>query len=150
MAETQGAIEASHFPLTVSRQRWRVRSELLIVAGLIAVVGWLVAIPLAMVVWGTFRDAAPGLPGSFTFNNFVRAYFNVGLLQAIQNSLIFAGGASLISFAGGTFLAWVTERTDAPFRRVIYALVLVPVIVPGVPIRYLVAVSPQSYHRCAK
>lgn len=132
MAETQGAIEASHFPLTVSRQRWRVRSELLIVAGLIAVVGWLVAIPLAMVVWGTFRDAAPGLPGSFTLNNFVRAYFNVGLLQAIQNSLIFAGGASLISFAGGTFLAWVTERTDAPFRRIIYALVLVPVIVPGI------------------
>jgi iron(III) transport system permease protein len=132
MADTQGAIEASHFPLTVSRQRWRVRSELLIVAGLIAVVGWLVAIPLAMVVWGTFRDAAPGLPGSFTLNNFVRAYFNVGLLQAIQNSLIFAGGASLISFAGGTFLAWVTERTDAPFRRVVYALVLVPVIVPGI------------------
>jgi iron(III) transport system permease protein len=132
MADTPGAIEASHFPLTVSRQRWRVRSELLIVAGLIAVVGWLVAIPLAMVVWGTFRDAAPGLPGSFTLNNFIRAYFNVGLLQAIQNSLIFAGGASLISFAGGTFLAWVTERTDAPFRRVIYALVLVPVIVPGI------------------
>jgi iron(III) transport system permease protein len=132
MAETQGAIGASHFPLAVARQRWRLRPELLIVAALMVVVGWLVAIPLAMVVWGTFRDAAPGLAGSFTLNNFVRAYFNVGLLQAIQNSLIFAGGASLISFAGGTFLAWVTERTDAPFRRVIYALVLVPVIVPGI------------------
>jgi iron(III) transport system permease protein len=132
MADTQGAIEASQFPVTVTRQRWRVRSELLIIAGLIAAVGWLVAIPLSMVVWGTFRDAAPGLPGSFTINNFIRAYYNVGLLQAIQNSLIFAGGASLISFAGGTFLAWVTERTDAPFRRAVYALVLVPVIVPGI------------------
>jgi iron(III) transport system permease protein len=99
---------------------------------LIAVVGWLVAIPLAMVVWGTFRDAAPGLAGSFTFNNFVRAYFNVGLLQAIQRFLDLCRRRVAISFAGGTFLAWVTERTDAPFRRVIYALVLVPVIVPGI------------------
>jgi iron(III) transport system permease protein len=132
MADTPGVIEASHFPTVISRQRWRGRSELLVIAALIAAVGWLVVVPLVMIVWGSLRDAAPGLPGDLTFNNYVRAYHNVRLIQAIGNSLIFAGGASIISFLGGTFLAWVTERTDAPLRRVIYALVLVPVIVPGI------------------
>ena len=125
MADTQEAISVSRLPAIISRPRWRGRSDLLVVAVLIAAVGWLVAVPLAMVVWGSLRDAAPGLPGELTFNNFVRAYNNVRLIQAIGNSLIFAGGAAIISFLGGTFLAWVTERTDAPLRRLIYALVLV-------------------------
>ena len=132
MADTQEAISVSRLPAIISRPRWRGRSDLLVVAVLIAAVGWLVAVPLGMVVWGSLRDAAPGLPGELTFNNFVRAYNNVRLIQAIGNSLIFAGGAAIISFLGGTFLAWVTERTDAPLRRLIYALVLVPVIVPGI------------------
>jgi iron(III) transport system permease protein len=132
MADTPGVIEASPFPAVISRQRWHGRSELLVIAALIAAVGWLVVVPLAMVVWGSLRDAAPGLPGDLTFNNYIRAYHNVRLIQAIGNSLIFAGGASIISFLGGTFLAWVTERTDAPLRRAVYALVLVPVIVPGI------------------
>jgi iron(III) transport system permease protein len=122
----------SRLPAIIFRQRWRGRSEILVISGLIAAVGWLVAVPLGMVVWGSFRSAAPGLPGELTFDNFVRAYHNVRLIQAIGNSLTFAAGASIISFVGGTFLAWVTERTDAPLRRVLYALVLVPVIVPGI------------------
>ena len=132
MADTRAVVVASDLPTISYRERWRGLSGSLGIGLLIAVVGWLVAIPLGMVVWGTFRDGAPGTPGSFTFDNFVRAFYNVGLLQAIQNSLIFASGASLISFLGGTVLAWITERTDAPLRRVIYALVLVPVIVPGI------------------
>src|SRR5919106_3776175 len=132
MADTEGVIVASRLPAITLRQRWGGRSELLLITGLIALVGWLVVVPLAMVVWGSLRNAAPGLPGELTFKNFVRAYHNVRLIQAIGNSLIFAAGASIISFLGGTFLAWVTERTDAPLRRAVYALVLVPVIVPGI------------------
>jgi iron(III) transport system permease protein len=132
MANTRAVAATSDLPAIRYRRRWRGWSGSLAIGLLIAVVGWLVAIPLAMVIWGALRDGAPGTPGGLTLANFVRAYFNVGLLQAIQNSLIFAAGASLISFCGGTVLAWITERTDAPLRRVIYALVLVPVIVPGI------------------
>ena len=132
MADTRAVVAASDLPTISDRRRWRGSPQSLGIAVLIAVVVWLVAIPLAMVIWGAFRDGAPGTPAAFTFDNFARAYYNVGLLQAIRNSLIFASGASLISFFGGTMLAWVTERTDAPMRRVIYAMVLVPVIVPGI------------------
>jgi iron(III) transport system permease protein len=132
MADTREVLAAFQLPAIGFRAKWRGLSRGVGIGLLIAAVGWLVAIPLAMVIWGTFRDGAPGTPAGFTLNNFVRAYYNVGLLQAIQNSLIFASGASLISFCGGTVLAWITERTDAPLRRVIYALVLVPVIVPGI------------------
>jgi iron(III) transport system permease protein len=132
MADTREVLTAFQLPAVGLRTKWRGLSRAAGIGLLIVAVGWLVAVPLAMVIWGTFREGAPGTPGGFTLSNFVRAYYNVGLLQAIQNSLIFAAGASLISFCGGTVLAWITERTDAPLRRVIYALVLVPVIVPGI------------------
>ena len=85
-----------------------------------------------MIAWGSFRNAPPGAAGSYTVDNYLRAYQSAGLLRALWNSIVFGVGSSVISFAGGTFLAWVTERTDTPFRKIIYALVLFPVIVPAV------------------
>jgi len=81
---------------------------------------------------GSLRNVPPGVAGGYTLENFWRAFQSPRLLRALWNSVVFAVGSSLISFAGGSFLSWVTERTDAPFRRIIYALVLFPVIVPAV------------------
>lgn len=112
----------------------KLRSRIQII-GLILLAGaltWFVVVPLVMVIWGAFRNVPPGVAGSFTLNNFIKAYQSERLLNAIKNSVVFGLGASSISFAGGTFLAWVTERTDAPFRKVIYSLVLLPIIVPSI------------------
>lgn len=97
-----------------------------------AVLIWLVIVPLTMVFWGSFRTGPPGVPGGYTITNYIRAFKNASLLNSCKNTLIFAIGASLISFAGGTFLAWITERTDMPFRKGIYAIVLFPIVCPAV------------------
>ncbi|MGH7824739.1 MAG: ABC transporter permease [Candidatus Binatia bacterium] len=92
---------------------------------------WLIMVPLAVVIWGAFRDGQPGQAGAYTLMKFVEAYQGT-LLQTIGNTMIFALGAAFLCLVLGTFLAWVTERTDAPLRPFIYAISLFPLIAPGV------------------
>lgn len=99
---------------------------------LVLIVGWLVLVPLLLVVWGSFRDGPPGTETAFTLENYVNAYGTERLFRALGNSVIFAVGASLLSFVIGAYLAWCTERTNMRFRGVIYALMLLPIVVPGV------------------
>jgi iron(III) transport system permease protein len=92
---------------------------------------WLIMVPLAVVIWGAFRDGQPGQAGEYTLMKFVAAYQGT-LLQTVGNTMIFALGAALLCLVIGTFLAWITERTDAPLRPLIYAVSLFPLIAPGV------------------
>jgi iron(III) transport system permease protein len=92
---------------------------------------WLIMVPLAVVIWGAFRDGQPGQAGEYTLMKFVEAYDGT-LLATVGNTMVFALGAALLCVAIGTFLAWVTERTDAPLRALIYAVSLFPLIAPGV------------------
>jgi len=98
---------------------------------LTALLIWLIMVPLALVIWGAFRDGQPGEPGVYTLTKFVEAYSGT-LVQTVGNTLVFALGAATLALTIGTFLAWVTERTDAPLRPLIYAISLFPLIAPGV------------------
>jgi iron(III) transport system permease protein len=104
----------------------------LFLVALAALVVYLTLVPLAMVIYGTFRDGPPGAPAAFTFKNYARAYGNLALFSSAVNSILFALGSGAIAFAGGTYLAWVTERTNTPLKSLVYVLVLFPFLVPGV------------------
>ena len=92
---------------------------------------WLIMVPLAVVIWGAFRDGQPGQAGEYTLMKFVEAYQGT-LLLTVGNTMVFALGAAFLCLVIGTFLAWVTERTDAPLRPLIYAVSLFPLIAPGI------------------
>ena len=92
---------------------------------------WLIMVPLVIVVWGAFRDGQPGQAGAYTLSKFVEAYQGT-LVETVGNTLLFAFGAALLCLTIGTFLAWVTERTNAPLRPIIYAISLFPLIAPGI------------------
>ncbi|MGE5302446.1 MAG: ABC transporter permease [Alphaproteobacteria bacterium] len=110
--------------------RW-LNGQTIAVGSLTLLLIWLIMVPLAVVIWGAFRDGQPGQAGTYTLSKFVEAYQGT-LIQTIGNTLVFAFGAALVCLVVGTFLAWVTVRTDAPLRPVIYAIALFPLIAPGV------------------
>lgn len=100
--------------------------------GLMGIVMYLTLVPLVMILYGTFTDGPPGTDAGFTFQNYVRAYGSVELIDSALNSVLFAAGAGVISFIVGCYLAWVTERTNTPLKSAVYGLVLFPFLVPGV------------------
>ena len=114
-----------------------------------ALLVYLVIVPLAVLVFGSFKSVAPGTPDYFTLNltleNYSRAFASRYLPRATVNTLIFALGSSTIAFVFGAFLAWVTERTNSPFRSLLYVMAISRVILPGVLVTFswIVLMSPE-------
>ncbi|MBI2534274.1 MAG: iron ABC transporter permease, partial [Deltaproteobacteria bacterium] len=130
--ESQAVSISSRFSLRspLQRSRW-LNGQTIAVGFLTLLLIWLIMVPLTVVIWGAFRDGQPGQAGTYTLSKFVEAYQDT-LVQTVGNTLVFALGASLLCLLIGTFLAWVTERTDAPLRSIIYAISLFPLIAPGI------------------
>ncbi len=106
------------------------QSTLIILAG--GALAYLTVIPLIMLVYGSVKSGPPGVAGALTFENYLKLLANWRLAPALLNSLVFSTGSSLLAFAGGLYLAWMTERTNLPWRGAVYTCVLVPMIVPGI------------------
>lgn len=113
--------------------------------GLALLLGWLVVAPLALIVWGSFQSGPPGTTTSFTFSNYLRAYGHYRIFGIAKNTVVFALGSALFSLVVGTYLAWITERTDFPLRRVVYVIALLPMVVPGIlrTIAWVLLLDPQ-------
>ena len=77
--------------------------------------------------------------------NYARAFASRYLPKATVNTAIFAIGSSSIAFVLGAFLAWVTERTNSPFRSLLYVMAISRVILPGVLVTFswIVLLSPE-------
>ena len=82
-------------------------------------------------IYGSLQSGQPGEAADFTFKNYLTLLGKWRLVPAFLNSLVFSFGASFLTFAGGLYLAWMTERTNVPWKGVLYAMVLVPMVVPG-------------------
>ena len=93
-------------------------AQALILIGAILFVLYLAGVPLVMRLYGSIRSAPIGEPGAtYTIQNYVKAYFDKELYLLFLNFLGCAIGTSSVTFLIGRFLAWVSERTDTPFKK---------------------------------
>ena len=99
----------------------------LIILAVVAIVGYLGAVPVGFLLWQTFVRG-----GALTFANFRGAYTDVGLGEMMVNSLTFAIGSCLVSLTIGSVLAYLIVRTDVPGKPLMFAASLVPLIIPGI------------------
>jgi len=96
-----------------------------------ALMAYLTLLPLVMLIYGSLKSGPPGEASDFTVKNYRLLFENWRLLASVGNSLIFSIGASFLAFAGGLYLAWMTERSNVPWKGLVYGCILVPMIVPG-------------------
>ena len=92
---------------------------------------WLIIAPLTLLVIFSFRLGTPWQPESFTLTNYIDAYSDPEVYSMFLNTAILAAASTSLALAIGLFLAFLTERTDMPFRNVAWGLVLVPMAIPG-------------------
>ena len=111
-----------------------------IVVVVIAAVTYIALVPLGFLLWQTFvRD------GEVTLERFREAYSSIGLVEMAYNSIAFAVGSAVLAIALGTLLAYLIVRTDVPFKPLMFAASLVPLIIPGIlhTIAWIFLASPQ-------
>lgn len=121
-------------------------SQTLILVGCSLFVLYLAGIPLLMLLYGSFRSAPIGEPGAaYTIQNYVKAYIDREFYLLFWNSLKFAVGTCALSFLIGTYLAWISERTNTPLKKVFVVMSLIPFIIPGIlsTIAWILLLSPK-------
>ena len=113
---------------------------------IVAVLLWLILIPLGQMIVSSFRSGHPVAPGPFTFKNYLVAYLNPLTYRMILNTFLFAGAGTAITVAIAVLFAWLIERTDMPLRDLCWSLLLVPMAMPGLlfSMAYVFLLSPQS------
>lgn len=89
----------------------------LVLAVLLAI---LVLPPLVFLVTGavTFTDDAGAV--SFSLQRFATLAASKGIWQSTWNSFVFAGLSACFALLLGGIVAWIVERTDAPFKQLAY------------------------------
>jgi iron(III) transport system permease protein len=71
------------------------------------------------------------IPDEFTMRHYIEALGNGLVVPSIQNSLMYAGCATLLALVIGLGVAWVVVRSDLRFRGVLDTVVMLPLAVPG-------------------
>lgn len=97
---------------------------------LIVFVLMMYVLPLAMILYGAFRTAAPGLPGSLTFDGFVQAFSDSRTYTTLGSSLWLAVMTGFGATGLAVVFAWIVSRTNAALRRVISPLMVVVLATP--------------------
>ena len=112
----------------------------LVILAVVVVIAYLALAPLAFLLWETFVE-----DGALTFERFREAYSSIGLGEMMKNSLVFALGTTVFAVTLGTLLAYLVVRTDVPFKSLMFAASLVPLIIPGIlhTIAWIFLASPQ-------
>ena len=71
--------------------------------------------------------------GTFTIQHFMNIVDSLGDVQTLlANSMIFSVGSAGVAICYGTALAWLAERSNAPFRTLAYMTAYVSFAIPGI------------------
>lgn len=118
----------------------------LFLSSIILVVFYLTIVPVLVMILGSLQSGLPGGWTPLTIKNYIAAFSSPNLYQAIANALIYSVGGGAISFILGTYLAWLTERTDVPSKGLIYSSVLMAMMIPGVlfTISWILLLAPKA------
>lgn len=113
------------------RIEWRDPLTLTVI-GVALVLAYLSLFPTAMLFYGSFTTTALGQTGELTLANYITAYTDPETFTLLLDSFVFALGASVLSLVLALALAWITVRTNAPWRGIFELTAIVPNIFPPV------------------
>ena len=116
-------------PSGLRRRLSRIEAKHVVVAVVVLLLAYLVLVPLGFLLWKTFVAD----DGSAGFSGFARAFpLDADTWAMIGNTLSFAFGSMVLSMIIGGGFAYLAERTDVPFRRLLSLSALVPLIIPAI------------------
>ena len=112
----------------------------------VALAAWLALVPLGFLLWQSFLTPQTAThPAVFTLDNYRTAYFSAETFRLFLNSVEYAAGAAAFSLCLGVVLAWMNERTNTPFKRLFFALSIIPLVIPGIlfTVAWIMLASPK-------
>ncbi|MGH7798002.1 MAG: ABC transporter permease [Candidatus Binatia bacterium] len=133
--------------IVVSPWRIGIHRNFLLFAATAAVVAYLVLPPFFFILSTSLTAETGAQAGAFTFQHYAGVFGSLddfGVL--VWNSLLFSTGSALGALAVGTLLAWLAERTNAPFKNVAYISAFIAFGIPGIVkvIGWILMLGPEA------
>ncbi|MDO9403114.1 MAG: iron ABC transporter permease [Polaromonas sp.] len=98
--------------------------------GLLLLLVYLVAVPLALLLVASFKPTGLPLDPGWGFVHFKAVYGDGGFYQLLYNTAIFAFGCTVCALFTGGALAWLVERTDLPYKGSARVMIALPMVLP--------------------
>ena len=107
---------------------------------------YLVIPPLFFMVRASLYVSQGFEPARLSFKNYADLLSTQGTGVMLFNSLRFAIGSSLIALTIGTLLAWIVERTNTPFKNIVYLSAFTSFAIPGIikTIGWILLLGPEA------
>ncbi|SDW60678.1 iron(III) transport system permease protein [Arthrobacter sp. cf158] len=104
-------------------------------AAMIVLVSYLILVPLVVLFYSSLKASTTELPFNvegFSLDNYAHVFGSSRLVEVTVNTTIYVIGSLTVALILSVSLAYLLERTDIPFRRVLAPLTLAPMAVPVV------------------
>ena len=107
-------------------------------SGLFVFVFLIASVPHLGVIFSSLAGDwyATVLPERFTLEHYEEALGHPLVVPSIQNSLTYAGLATLVDIVLGVMIAWVVVRSNIKGKGLLDALVMLPLAVPGLVLAF--------------
>jgi iron(III) transport system permease protein len=101
---------------------------------LMAVVAFLVLMPLALMLLNSFQLARPGQPPVYGLRGWQQALTDSSMLTALKNTMSLSLTREAIALVIGVLLAWLIARTDLPLKGSLEFIFWVAFFLPPLPV----------------
>jgi len=95
------------------------------VLAILLALGFFIIFPIARVVTTAFKDG-----NKWTLGIFMNAVRNKYFMQGFRNSLLVGGLTAILGTAIGFLFAFAVTRADVPFKRLLHAIAIIPIVSP--------------------
>lgn len=110
--------------------RFLPRGVTLFATGLSGFLLILIGLPVLMVILMSLRTGFPGENVPFTLENFATVYLTPRTYEVLLNTVFFAISSVAITLLITVPLVWILMRTDVPFKKTIYVLLTIGILIP--------------------
>jgi iron(III) transport system permease protein len=140
----EGSVSTGVLERSIRAVRQDPNFVLTVVIGLI--IAYLALSPTLMLFYGSFLSKPLGVTGELTLAHYRTAYTDPLTYRLLVNSFVFAGGSSILATILAATLAWISIRTNAPWRKFFELTAIVPNIFPPVmlAVSWTILLSPRT------
>jgi iron(III) transport system permease protein len=112
---------------------------------LLVLVGFLTVCPVLMLLFGSFSEGLTAF-GKFTIDKYISAYSDPDLFTVFFQTAIFVGGSAFLATVLALFLAYISTRTDMPFRFLFKIIPIIPMMIPHIlfSISWVMLLNPSN------
>ncbi|MCB4770407.1 iron ABC transporter permease [Ancylobacter sp. Lp-2] len=123
---------------------WVSRNILLIVVT--AIIASMVVVPVGRLIISSFQEGHPAFPDGWTLQNYSYALSQPNFVETLGRTFWIAAVGTALSLVWAVGMAFLVERTDMPLRNLAWAIIIIPMAMPGIlfAMGWALLLSPNS------